>query len=62
MSHTAIPPQSESQHEPALQEIFFQDGVRDRRGCFALGKGMQTGINLQAANVVLAVPPHVQGE
>lgn len=62
MSHTAIPPQSESQREPALQEILFPDGVRDSRGSFALGKGMQAGINLQAAYVVLAAPPHAQGE
>ena len=39
----------------------FRDGVRDSRGSFALGKGMQAGINLQAADV-LAVPPRVQGE
>ena len=57
-----IPPQSESQHEATLQEILFRGGVRDRRGSFALGKGIQAGINLQAADVVLAVPPHVQGK
>lgn len=62
MSHTAIPPQSESRREPALQEVMFWDEVRDSRGSFALGKGMQAGIKLQAAYGVLAGLPHVLGE
>lgn len=54
--------EQESHCNRILQEIFFWVEVRGGRDSYALGKRVQTRTDLQAADVVQAVSPHVQRE